>query len=92
MVKDSVINVHVNAEVTEQAGLILDEMGLSLSDAFNLLLHQIRIQHSLPFAVVAYSHVPKPETVALIERIEHGEETLVGPFATKDDLWQSLGI
>ncbi|MCL2388208.1 MAG: type II toxin-antitoxin system RelB/DinJ family antitoxin [Defluviitaleaceae bacterium] len=52
MAKNSTINLRVNSEVKEQAGMILDAMGLSFSDAFNLMLHQIKIQRSLPFEVV----------------------------------------
>jgi len=92
MNKNTIVNLRVNSEVKEQAGIILDAMGLSFSDAFNLLLHQIKIQRSLPFEVVAYSHIPRPETIAFIERIENGDEELIGPFATKDELWRSLDI
>ena len=92
MTKNATINLRVNAEVKEQAGVILDAMGLSFSDAFNLLLHQIRIQRSLPFDVVAFSHAPKTDVHDYIERIESGEEEIVGPFTSKEDLWRSLGI
>ena len=92
MNKNTTINLRVNSEVKEQAGQILDAMGLTFSDAFNLMLHQVRIQRSLPFDVVAYSHIPKPETLAFIESIEKGEEPLVGPFSSKEELWRSLGI
>lgn len=92
MSKNATINLRVDSEVKEQAGRILDAMGLTFSDAFNLMLHQVRIQHCLPFDVVAYSHTPKSETLALIDRIERGEEELVGPFSSKEELWRSLGI
>jgi len=92
MNKNTTINLRVNSEVKEQAGMILAAMGLSFSDAFNLLLHQIRIQRSLPFEVVAFSHTPRQDTFDFIERIENGEEELVGPFSSKEDLWRSLEI
>jgi len=92
MSKNTTINLRVNAEVKEQAGMILDAMGLSFSDAFNLLLHQVRIQRGLPFEVVSYSGKPRTETLTLIDRIEKGEEKLVGPFSSKEELWRSLGI
>jgi len=85
MAKNATINLRVNAEVKEQVGEILDTMGLSFSDAFNLLLHQIRIHHRLPFEVVAYSNTPRAETLAFIERIESGKEELAGPFDTFDE-------
>jgi DNA-damage-inducible protein J len=89
--KNTTINLRVNAEVKEQAGIILDAMGLTFSDAFNLLLHQVRLQRNLPFEIVAYNN-PRTETIDFIERIENGEEELVGPFSSKEDLWKSLGI
>jgi DNA-damage-inducible protein J len=92
VVKNATINLRVNSEVKEQAGTILDAMGLTFSDAFNLLLHQIRIQRGLPFDVVAYSNRPTAQTLAFLDKVERGEEEIHGPFATKDDLWQSLGI
>ena len=67
-------------------------MGLTFSDAFSLMLHQVRIQRCLPFEVVAYSQAPKPETLAFIDRVESGAEGLVGPFSSKEELWKSLGI
>ena len=92
MAKNATINLRVDSEVKEQSGKILDAMGLTFSDAFNLLLHQIKLQRALPFDVVAYSHVPKKETMDYIEQIENGTEQLVGPFSTKEELWKSLGI
>ncbi|MDR0512155.1 MAG: type II toxin-antitoxin system RelB/DinJ family antitoxin [Treponema sp.] len=92
MAKNATINLRVNTEVKEQAGKILDAMGLTFSDAFNLMLHQVRIQRCLPFDVVAYSHTPKPETLKFIERVESGEEELSGPFSSKEELWKSLEI
>ena len=90
MSKNTTINLRVNSDVKEQAGQILNSMGLTFSEAFNLMLHQVRIQRALPFDVVSYGHTPKPETLALIERIESGEEKLIGPFKTFEDFKASL--
>ena len=92
MTKNATLNIRVNTEVKEQAGRILEAMGLTFSDAFNLMLHQVRIQRCLPFDVVAYSHTPKPETLSFIEHIESGKEELIGPFPSKEELWKSLDI
>ena len=51
MSKNTTINLRVNAEVKEQAGEILASLGLTLSEAFNLMLHQVRIVQGLPFEV-----------------------------------------
>ena len=92
MAKNVTINLSVDSEIKEQSEPILDAMGLTFSDAFNLLLHQIRIQRALPFDVVAFSHTPKTETLTYIDQIENGSEPLVGPFSSKEELWKSLGI
>ena len=64
------INLCVNKEIKEEAELILDAMGLSFDDAVNLMLHQIKIQRSLPFEIVSYSHFPRFETFEYIEHVE----------------------
>ena len=90
MAKNSTINLRVDTEVKEQAGAILASMGLSFSEAFNLMLHQVRLQRALQFEVVAYGHRPRAETLAFIERIERGEEPLAGPFKSFDAFKASL--
>jgi addiction module RelB/DinJ family antitoxin len=51
MPKNMTINLRVDSEVKEQAGEILASLGLTLSEAFNLLLHQVRIVQGLPFEI-----------------------------------------
>ena len=51
MTKNTTINLRVDAEVKDQASEILASLGLTLSEAFNLLLHQVRIVRGLPFEV-----------------------------------------
>jgi len=92
MGKNTTINLRVNADIKEQAGRILDAMGLTFSEAFNLMLHQIKIQRCLPFEVISYSHIPRPETLTFIERAESGKEELTGPFSSKGELRKSLDI
>ena len=85
MAKNATINLRVDADVKRQAGEILANMGLTFSEAFNLMLHQVRIQRALPFEVVSYGHRPNAETLALIDRIESGEAEMAGPFKTFDE-------
>jgi len=51
MAKNTTINLRVDSEVKEQAAEILATLGLTLSEAFNLLLHQVRIVRGLPFEI-----------------------------------------
>jgi len=84
MSKNSTLNIRVDADVRDRSKLILERMGLTFSEAFNLMLHQVCIQKALPFDVVSYSHTPSTETFALIDRIESGEEKL-HHFATWEE-------
>ena len=43
------VNIRVNPKVKQDAESVLDEIGLNLSDIFNLLLNQIRLTHTIPF-------------------------------------------
>ena len=56
MSKNTTINLRVDREIKEQAGKILSSLGLTLSDAFNLLLHQVNMVRGLPFEVK--QHLP----------------------------------
>jgi addiction module RelB/DinJ family antitoxin len=51
MAKNTTINLRVDSEIKEQAAEILESLGLTLSEAFNLLLHQVRIVRGLPFEI-----------------------------------------
>ena len=45
------INIRVNPQIKKEAEEILDEIGLNLSDVFNLLINQIRLTHTIPFSL-----------------------------------------
>ncbi|MCL2216840.1 MAG: type II toxin-antitoxin system RelB/DinJ family antitoxin [Defluviitaleaceae bacterium] len=51
MAKNTTINLRVDSVIKEQAGEILASLGLTLSEAFNLMLHQVRLVRGLPFEV-----------------------------------------
>ncbi|MCL2338181.1 MAG: type II toxin-antitoxin system RelB/DinJ family antitoxin [Firmicutes bacterium] len=51
MAKNTTINIRVDAEIKDQAAAILASLGLSLSEAFNLMLHQVNLVRGLPFEV-----------------------------------------
>jgi len=43
--------LNVDSEVKEQADEILSSLGLTLNEAFNLMLYQVRIVRGLPFEI-----------------------------------------
>jgi addiction module RelB/DinJ family antitoxin len=51
MIKNTTINLRVNSEKKEQASEILSSLGMTLSQAFDLMIHQVCAVRGLPFEV-----------------------------------------
>jgi len=56
-IKTSSMHIRVNPEVKERAIHVLDEIGISVTDLFNMLLNQVAIQHKIPFELVDSKYV-----------------------------------
>ena len=41
--------VRINDNIRKEVTLILDDLGLSLSEAINIFLHQIKLNNGIPF-------------------------------------------
>ncbi|MDR1206399.1 MAG: type II toxin-antitoxin system RelB/DinJ family antitoxin [Peptococcaceae bacterium] len=62
MTKNETLHIRVNGMVKSNAEKTLDRLGLSISEAVNMLLHQITLVGGLPFDV----RVPlAPESVTV---------------------------
>jgi addiction module RelB/DinJ family antitoxin len=51
MPKDYTLHIRVNSDIKQDAEQKLDVLGLSISEAVNMLLHQISLVGGLPFDV-----------------------------------------
>ena len=60
MVADSVVRARINSKVKEEASDILGAMGLTLSDAYRMLLVRIVEDRTLPFNL----HIPNERTIS----------------------------
>lgn len=69
MATDTVVRARIDEHVKEQASHVLDEMGLTVSDAIRLLMIRIAREKALPFDV----RVPNAETIAAMEEARRGE-------------------
>ena len=56
-VKSTTMNIRVNPEIKKKAMEILDEIGLSASELFNMLLNQVAIQQKVPFDLVSSKYI-----------------------------------
>ena len=80
---NTVVRARIDEATKAEAAAVLDSMGLSLSDAFRMLLKRIAAEKALPFEPL----VPNPETIAAMLAARRGELTVVG---TPDKLLASL--
>jgi DNA-damage-inducible protein J len=74
MTENAVIRARIDAATKIEAAAVLEAMGLTLSDAFRMLLKRIAADKALPFEPL----VPNAETVAAMKAARRGELVTVG--------------
>ena len=74
MAANAVVRARVNEQVKEDAGAVLASMGLTVSDAFRMLLVRIATEKALPFDPL----IPSEETIEAMKAARRGELTTVG--------------
>ena len=74
MTANAVVRARVNEKVKEDAGAVLASMGLTVSDAFRMLLVRIATEKALPFDPL----IPNEETIEAMKAARRGELTTVG--------------
>ncbi len=73
MTENSVVRARIDETTKSEAAAVLAAMGLSLSDAFRLLLKRVAAEKALPFEPL----VPNAETVAAMKAARQGDVTMV---------------
>lgn len=93
MSKNISMHIRVNPDVKEKAMTVLDDIGISVSDLFNMLLNQVALQHKVPFELVdskyvcAYGYLHDYSNISPSPEEEYSE-----PFDNLEDLWEALEI
>ena len=80
---NSVVRARIDEHIKEEAATVLASMGLTVSDAFRLLLTRIAREKALPFEPL----IPNEETIAAMRAARRGETTTVDNI---DDLIRNL--
>jgi len=83
MAENSVVRARIDERVKEEAAAVLAAMGLTVSDAFRLMMMRIAKDKALPFEPL----VPNAETIAAMKAARRGELVTVG---STDELLASL--
>lgn len=74
MTENTVVRARIDQATKAEAAAVLAAMGLTLSDAFRLLLKRVAAEKALPFEPL----VPNAETIEAMKAARRGELTTVG--------------
>jgi DNA-damage-inducible protein J len=86
MSKTAVIRSRIESDLKSDVELILSRLGLTSSDAIQLLFRQIQLRRGIPFDV----SLPNALTVKTLKDSRKGKN--VKSFATKEELFRDLGL
>ena len=70
----TVVRARIDATIKDEAAAVLAAMGLTISDAFRLLLVRIAREKALPFEPL----VPNAETIEAMKAARRGDLVTVG--------------
>ncbi|MBN9566370.1 MAG: type II toxin-antitoxin system RelB/DinJ family antitoxin [Alphaproteobacteria bacterium] len=74
MTANAVVRARIDERTKKEAAAVLEAMGLTLSDAFRLMVMRIAKEKALPFAPL----VPNPETIDAMKAARRDELVTVG--------------
>lgn len=80
---NTVVRARIDGHIKEEAAAVLAAMGLTVSDAFRLMMTRIAAEKALPFEPLT----PNAETIAAMKAARRGELVTVG---SADQLLASL--
>ena len=74
MAENAVVRARISEQVKEDASVVLAAMGLTVSEAFRLMMVRIAADKALPFEPL----VPNATTIAAIKAARRGEAVKAG--------------
>jgi DNA-damage-inducible protein J len=74
MASNSVVRARIDGRVKDQASAVLKSMGLTVSDAFRLLLVRVAAEKTLPFEI----RTPNAKTISAMKAARRGELVTAG--------------
>jgi DNA-damage-inducible protein J len=69
MTANTVVRARIDEHIKEEASVVLASMGLTVSDAFRLMLTRIAHEKALPFEPL----VPNAKTIAAMKQARQGK-------------------
>ena len=88
MAKSLTLHTRVEPEIKEKADAILSELGISITEAINMFLHQVVHYRGIPLDL----RLPNPETIAAIEEVQEMKRNphLYKKFDSVEELFEEL--
>jgi DNA-damage-inducible protein J len=83
MTENAVVRARIDERIKAEASLVLSAMGLTVSDAFRMMMTRIAAEKALPFEPL----VPNAETIEAMRAARRGDLVTVG---SPDQLLASL--
>ena len=83
MAANALVQARIDDDVKKEATAVLAEMGLTVSDAFRLMLTRVAREHALPFDPL----IPNPETIEAMKEARRGQ---LRSFDSVDELMADL--
>jgi DNA-damage-inducible protein J len=87
MPKTEVVRARVDAHIKEEARIVLEQIGLTPSDAIRMFLTTVANRKELPFHPMDFFE-PNAETIAAMEEAERGEN--LATFDTVESMMEHL--
>ena len=75
MTANSVVRARIDEQTKNEAAAVLKAMGLTVSDAFRLMMVKIAKEKALPFEPL----IPNDETIEAMRAARRGDVVTVGP-------------
>jgi DNA-damage-inducible protein J len=74
MTENAVVRARIDGQIKAQAATVLGAMGLTVSDAFRMMMMRIAAERALPFEPL----IPNAETIEAMLAARRGELEMVG--------------
>lgn len=84
MAENDVVRARINKEIKEEASAVLESMGLTVSDAFRMMLIRVATEKALPFDPL----IPNEETIQAMKVARAGKTSK--RFKTSAELLDDL--
>jgi DNA-damage-inducible protein J len=84
MSQNAVVRARIDQKTKEKAELVLEAMGLTVSDAFRVMMKRIANDGALPFSPL----IPNKETIEAMQAADRGEVS--GSFNTPEEMFAAL--